>query len=368
MTDLRLQRMAQVLLHYSLDIKPQDRLGIRAEPIAIPLIREIVREALRAGAFPEIFLEVPDFKRLLLQEGSDAQLAYISDASRLIAEEYETVLDVFSQENTRSLSHVDPARAALHNQAQKEVIQKLRARFNDGLLRRSITLYPTNAYAQDTNMSLSEFEDFFYHACFLDDEHPIERWQELSRQQERLVAWLKGKRTVRIVGKQIDLIFSIDGRSFLNDDARYNFPGGEFFTGPVEDSVEGSIQFTFPSFHGGQPVNDVRLRFEHGVVVEAQAKEGQDYLEKMLSLDSGAHMLGEFAFGNNPHIDRCTRNILFDEKMHKTIHFALGAGFPATGSKNTSLLHWDMIYDLRAGCEVRVDDELFCKDGHFLPG
>ena len=367
MADLRLQRMAQVLLGYSLGIKPGERLGIRAEATAIPLIREIVREALQAGAFPEIFLDVPDLKRLILKEGSDAQLAYISDPSRLIAEEYETVIDVLSQENTRNLSDIDPARIALHNQAQKEITQKIRSRFNDGLLHRSITLYPTNAYAQDANMSLSDFEDFFYHACFLDDEHPIERWQEISCQQERLVAWLKGKHTVHIIGKDIDLTFSIAGRIFLNDDARYNFPGGEFFTGPVEDSAQGSIRYSFPSSYGGRSVNDVQLRFEHGVVVEAHANEGQDYLEKMLSLDSGARLLGEFAFGNNRNITRCTKNILFDEKMSKTIHFALGAGFPATGSRNESLLHWDMIYDLRAGSEVRVDDELFCKDGHFLP-
>lgn len=366
MADLYLQRMAQVLLHYSIGIKPQDRLGIRAEPVAIPLVREIVREALRAGAFPEIFFELPDLKRLLLKEGSEEQLAYVSDASRLIAEEYETAIDVYSQENTQNLSEIDPARLAMYNQGQKAMIQKIRSRFNEGLLRRSITIYPTNAYAQEAKMSLSDFADFFYHACFLDDEHPLERWQELSRRQDRLVNWLKGKHTVHIQGEQVDLTLSIDDRVFLNDDGRFNFPGGEIFTGPVEDSAEGYIQFSFPSFQGGRAINDVYLRFNQGAVVEARAGEGQDHLERMLNLDSGARFLGEFAFGNNPHITRSIKNIMFDEKMHRTMHLALGAGFPATGSKNQSLLHWDMIYDLRTGSEVRVDGELFCKDGHFL--
>jgi aminopeptidase len=366
MADVRLQRMAQVLLHHSIGLRPQDRLAIRAEPVALPLVREVVLEALRSGAFPEVFFDVPELKRLLLREGNNAQLTYIPPSSRLIAQEYETLLDIDSQENTRGLSHIDPTRASLHSRAQKDLIQTMRTRFNEGQLRRSMTLYPTNAYAQDAQMALSEFEDFFYHACFLDEEHPLESWHELSRQQERLVNWLKGKKQVHILGNDVDLTFSIEGRVFLNDDARLNFPGGEFFTGPVEDSAEGFIRFSFPSVQADQVISAIRLRFAHGAVVEAQAGEGQAYLEKMLELDNGAKLLGEFAFGNNPHINQCMKNILFDEKMHKTIHFALGAGFPATGSKNTSMLHWDMIYDLRAGCEVRVDGELFSKDGHFL--
>src|SRR5713226_449860 len=160
--------------------------------------------------------------------------------------------------------------------------------------------------------------------------------------------------------------FSIDGRIFINDDGHYNFPGGEFFTGPVEDSANGYIRYSFPASFGGRSVEDVRLRFESGVVVEATAAQGQDYLDKMLAMDEGARRLGEFAFGNNRNVDRCTKNTLFDEKMGGTVHLALGASIPETRGVNQSALHWDMVCDLRSGSEVRVDGQLFCKDGEFV--
>jgi aminopeptidase len=365
-TDLRLQRMAQVLIRYSLGIKPGERLGIRTQPSAAPLVREVVREAIHAGAHPEVFIDVPGVKEIILKQGSDAQLAYIPDATRLIAEEYEAALDILSQENTKDSSGIDPARIALQNQARRDILRTAWTRFNDGTLHRSIAVYPTNAYAQDANMSLSEFEEFLFHACFLDDDDPIACWRELSRRQERLIQWLSGRHIVHIVGKDTDLTLSIGGRTFLNDDARGNFPGGEFFTGPVENSANGYIRYSFPASYGGRSVGEVRLCFEEGVVVEARASQGQEYLEKMLSLDEGACRIGEFAFGNNPNIDHCTGNVLFDEKMSGTIHLALGAGFPATGATNQSILHWDMVHDLHAGSEIRVDGELFCKDGSFV--
>ena len=63
----------------------------------------------------------------------------------------------------------------------------------------------------------------------------------------------------------------------------------------------------------------------------------------MVASDAGASYLGEFAIGTNYEIDRFTRNILFDQKIGGTFHIALGAGYPETGSLNTSVIHWDMI-------------------------
>jgi aminopeptidase len=372
MADIRLQRMAKVLVHYSIGVRKGDRMAIRAQPVAAPLLLEIVREALRAGGHPELFLTLPGVSEIAFQEASDEQLRYIPAAQRMIIEEYETSLTILSQENTKSLSSVNPERIAISQQAFSGLMQTYLQRTNPddpyapGSLRWSGAMYPTNAYAQDAEMSLIDFENFVYSACFLDDEDPVARWQELSKQQERLVQWLKGKHTVHLRGQDIDLTLSIDGRTFINDDGHYNFPGGEFFTGPVEDSANGYIRYSFPASFNGRSVEDVRLRFEHGVVVEARAAHGQDYLDKMLSLDEGARRLGEFAFGNNSKVDRCTKNTLFDEKMGGTVHLALGASIPQTGGVNHSALHWDMVCDLRSGSEIRVDGELFCKDGKFV--
>lgn len=365
MADIRLQRMARVLVHYSLGIKKGDRLAIMAGPQATPLIKEVVREAIRAGAHPETFVSLPGVQEILLKEGSDEQLTYIPAAQRMVMEEYEAMLQLFSQENTKELNGIDPARVALTRQARRDLSHTYMKRSAEGTFHWNIAMFPNEAYAQDANMSLSDFEDFVYRACFLDDENAVTRWQELSQQQERLVQWLRGKHAIHVQGPDTDLSFSIEGRIFINDDGHYNLPGGEFFTGPVEDSAHGYIRYSFPASFGGRSVEDVRLRFEQGVVVEATAAQGQDYLDKMLALDDGARRLGEFAFGNNSNVDRCTKNILFDEKMGGTIHLALGASIPQTLGVNQSALHWDMVCDLRSGSEIRVDGELFSKDGKF---
>lgn len=366
MTDIRLQRMAQVLVRYSLGLKDGDRFAIFTTPVATPLVREVVREAVRAGAHPETVVSLPDVRELVLKEGSDEQLAYIPAQQRLIYEEYEAFLSIFSQENTRASSGIDPARQAIVQKAGRGMLQTYLRRIMEGSLHWCGTLFPTNAYAQDAEMSLSEFEAFVYRVCFLDDEDPVARWQEISQQQERRIAWLKGKRTIHLRGQDTDLTLSVEGRTWINDDARLNFPGGEFFTGPVENSANGYIRYSFPASFAGRSIEDVRLRFEHGVVVEARATNGQDYLDKMLGMDDGARHLGEFAFGNNRNVDRCTKNTLFDEKMGGTVHLALGASIPGTGGVNQSALHWDMVCDLRSGSEIRVDGELFCKNGEFV--
>lgn len=366
MTDIRLQRWAHTLVHYSLELKRGDRMIIDAGPIAAPLIYEVVCEALRAGAYPELWLNLPGIRELILQEASDEQLAYISPQRRIFYEEYETLLSISSEENTRELSSIDPARMAVSQKAGHELFEKFMRRSAEGSLRWCGTLFPTHAYAQDADMSSRDFEEFVYSACFLNDEDPIARWKELSAQQERYVQWLKGKRDVHILGPDTDLRLSVADRIFINSDGKKNFPSGEFFTGPVENSANGHIRFSFPASYGGRSVEDVYLRFENGLVVEATAAQGQDYLEKMLNMDEGARRLGEFAFGTNMNVTRCTRNILFDEKIGGTIHLALGASYPETGGVNQSSLHWDMVCDLRSGGEVRVDGELFSRDGQFV--
>ncbi|MDQ4044170.1 MAG: aminopeptidase, partial [Chloroflexota bacterium] len=180
------------------------------------------------------------------------------------------------------------------------------------------------------------------------------------------IDWLDGKKEVHLTGPEIDLTLSIEGRTWINSDGKRNFPSGEIFTGPVETSVNGSIRFSFPVVTAGREIDDIRLRFEHGKVVEASAGKNESYLLQQLDTDEGARYLGEFAFGTNFDITRFTKNILFDEKIGGTVHMAVGLGYPETGSKNTSAIHWDMIADLREGGQVDVDGEPFMRDGRFV--
>ncbi len=372
MVDIRIQRLAKLLAHYSLDLRKGDRLAMRTEPLGAPLVLELMREALRAGAHPEYFISLSGAAEILLQEASDEQLRYISTGQREVVEVYEAAIGIMASENTKAMSGINPERMAVRQQAMSDLSATQLKRTNPddphapGSLRWCGVLLPTNASAQDAGMSLTDFENFVYRAYFLDDEDPVASWQALGKQQARLVQWLKGKRTVSLRGQDTDLTFSIEGRTFINDDAHYNMPGGEFFTGPVENTANGYIRYSFPATFQGRSVEDVRLRFENGVVVEASAGQGQSFLDKMLSLDEGARRLGEFAFGNNTNVDHCIKNTLFDEKMGGTVHLALGASIPQTGGVNHSALHWDMVCNLRQGSEVRVDGELFAKDGQFV--
>ena len=215
-------------------------------------------------------------------------------------------------------------------------------------------------------MSLTDYEDFVYGACLPDLKDPIGYWRNFSASQDKIVNWLKGKQTIRVVGKETDLRLSINGRNFENCDGKMNMPDGEVFTGPVEDSMEGHVYFSYPAIYGSHEVTGVRLTFEKGEVVKATADKNQDYLLRTIATDAGSKRVGEFAIGTNEGIKKFTREILFDEKIGGSFHMALGSGYPETGSTNESAIHWDMVCDLRDGGEIWVDNTLFYQNGKFV--
>jgi aminopeptidase len=366
MQDIRIERWAHTLVHYCLYVQAGETVAIRATPLAAPLVEAVYRELLHMGAYPLPLIELESFEEILLKEGNDNQLSMPHPVLHRMAEHIHAQLSIGSKSNTKALSGVEPSRLAKRRQASRDVSRVLREREQAKTYRWVTTLYPTAAYAQDAEMSLHDFEEFVFDVCFLNDADPIARWKEVSAQQQRLVDWLFGRGRVHILGDGTDLRLSIEDRVFINSDGKRNFPSGEFFTGPVENSAEGIIQFDVPASYEGHAIEGVRLVFRKGKVVEASARQGQALLERMLELDTGARYLGEFAFGNNPRVYRGIRNTLFDEKMGGTVHLALGSSYPETGGVNQSALHWDMVCDLRRCGEVWVDDVLFLKEGKIV--
>jgi aminopeptidase len=366
MADPRVERLASVLVHYSTHIQPGDLVLVRGMPEAAPLLLAVYEEVLRSGGHPHLIIGLPGAEEAFYRLASDEQLEFISPLQKLIVEQFDATINIRSDSNTRELSGVDPARQRRHSKAMTPIMKTYMERGASGELKWVGTLYPTPAYAQEADMSLREYEDFVYGACFCDQEDPVARWQEVHDMQQRLVDWLKGKREVRVKGPNADLTLSIEGRVFINSDGHHNMPSGEIFTGPVEDSAEGWVRFTYPALTGGREVEGIELWFEKGQVVKATAKKNEEYLLEMLDTDPGARYLGEFAIGTNDGIQRFTKNILFDEKIGGSFHMAVGAGYPETGSKNESAIHWDMICDMRDGGEIYVDGELFYRSGEFL--
>jgi aminopeptidase len=363
--DPRIALMAETITHYSLGVQPGWMVTINAGPAAMPLVLAVFRSVLAAGAHPVVLMDVPGASEILLAEGSNEQLIRIDPFRLLMVEESDAVLRILSDENTRATSNIDPARLGALKKGQAPVSAGFSRRISTGRPH-CLTLFPTQAYAQDAEMSLTEFEDFVFRACFLDGgADPAERWRELSQEQQRIVDWLAGKRNVVVEGPRTDLQFSIEGRTFINSDGKRNFPSGEVFTSPVHETVEGKIYFDYPGSCNGRTVQGIELYFEGGVVTRSSAEVGEDFLHTMLALDEGARCLGEFAIGTNKGVDRVTRNVLFDEKIAGTIHCALGNAYPNAGGTNLSAIHWDIVKDMHEG-RVIVDGETLYEDGRFV--
>lgn len=365
MIDARVEKLAKTLVNYSVKVKPGDWVVISANRIAEPLAAEVYRYTLRAGGCPSLLLSADSVAEILFREANDEQLKRVSPFERMPLEEADVYVNISAAENTRNLAQIDPARMQIRGAARKDLMTNYMKRSASGALRWTITNFPCPAYAQEADMTLPEYENFVYRATFVDQDDPVKKWKELEANQERLVQWLKGKKKIELHSPNIDASLDIEGRKFINSSGTHNMPSGEIFTSPVEDSMNGSVEFTYPAIYSGREVDGVRLEFKDGRVVKASAKKNEEFLIKTLDTDANARVLGELGIGTNYGIDRFTKSILYDEKIGGTIHLAMGAGFPECGGRNESAVHWDMICDMRKDSEIRVDGQLFYKDGQF---
>jgi aminopeptidase len=366
--DERVEKLARVLVDYSTAVKAGDLVVIHAPTAAAPLVRAVYRRVLEAGGHPQVRALVDGIAESMLTRGSDAQLDWVNPSRYVEGETLDVHIHIQAETNTRALSGADPARQARAGKAHEGLRDLSMTRAAAGELRWSVTLFPTQASAQDAEMSLAEYEDFVYGAGKLDLDDPVAAWRSFGEEMRGLAAWLSTARELRLAASGTDLTVGVGGRTWIPSEGKENFPDGECFTGPVETSLEGEISFAFPAAHGGRSVEDVRLVFSRGEVVEATAAKGEEFLRQMLAIDDGARRAGEFAFGLNWDIQEYTRNTLFDEKIGGTVHLALGKSYPETGGVNQSALHWDLVCDLRSSSEVYADGELVYRDGRFLDG
>ncbi len=362
MPDQRIAKLAKVMVHYSLRLKPGQQCAIITHPLAEELTLAVYEEAIKAGAFVTLMSNTPGAQEIFYKYASDAQLDHVSPFTKIVTETFDANLQIWSEHNTHSLSGIDPTRMARVARAGAPNMKIFMERSAKKELRWCLTVYPTHAMAQEADMSLADYREFVYAAGMLNEDDPVVYWKKAGQEQQKLVNWLKGREKVLLKGSNVDLKMSIKERLFIPCDGQLNFPDGEIFTGPVEDSVEGWVRFKYPAIEYGQEVTDIQLWFEKGRVVKENASRNQELLTAQLNSDSGARRLGEFGIGTNYGITRFTKNMLFDEKMGGTIHLAVGAGYPESGSKNDSGIHWDMLCDM-SDAEIHVDGDLFYKNG-----
>ena len=358
-------RYAHLLVHYCLELQPGEKVQIRSTHLAEPLLQALMREILEAGAHPHFDVSFRDQERLFLTHANDAQLDYVPSAYRESMETFDAYAVILSSYNTKHLQHVDAARSRRMAAARSESRRIYMERTATREMKRTLCLFPTEAAAQEASMSLAEYEAFVYGACLLDREDPVAAWMGVRERQQAIVDRLNACTEVRYRNADSDIAFRTEGRIWINSDGRTNMPSGEVYTSPVEDSVNGHIRFNYPGIFMGREIEDIRLEVRDGEVVRWEAKRGQELLDQLLQTP-GARRFGEAAIGTNYGIDRLTRNMLFDEKMGGTVHMALGQSYPATGGKNESDVHWDLLADMTENAEILADGERIYENGRFI--
>ncbi len=366
MSDERLKKLAEILVNYSAKVKPGDFVLIQAEEVAIEWIEAVAEKAIKAGAHVETLVDLPRIKETLLKYGNDEQLIHERMIQKSVLKKADVWLTAWGSRNTKANSNIDPRKlqlAAKGNASWRKIYSE---RMGNGSLRWCGTQFPTHAEAQEAEMSLAEYQDFVYGAGLLDLKDPLVAWEKIQERQQKWVEYLDRKKELHLVSEHTDLTIRVEGRKWINSCGINNFPDGEIFTAPVENKINGYVNFTFPGIYMGKMIEGIYLEVKDGKVITASAQKGEDLLKALLETDDGARFFGEFAIGTNYSIQKFTRNMLFDEKIGGTVHMAIGDSLPETGGKNRSAIHWDMLCDMRKNGKIYADGELFFDKGKFI--
>ena len=366
MRDERVDKLADILTEYSIPMNPGQKAVIEGTTLAEPLMLALYERLLKRGVQVRLETVYPQAAQIFYTNANQSQLDYLWEPDRWLRENVDARFAILSDGNTKQLSRVAPAKQAAVSRSRKPLMDISMQRTAAKDLRWMVTLLPTDAYAMDAGMSLAEYEDFYFGACLVDRPDPVEEWKAMAARHGKLLDWMKGRNLVHIEGEGTDLFLEIGGRVFEEASGKFNFPDGEFFTGPIEDRTRGVVSFSYPAIWQGKSVEGIQLVFEEGRVVSATARTNQDFLLQMLDTDDGARVLGELGIGTNYGIREFSGSILLDEKIGGTVHLALGASYPETGGLNESAIHWDMVCDLRQGGRITVDGDLLMEDGKLL--
>ncbi|MGM0607301.1 MAG: aminopeptidase [Candidatus Muiribacteriota bacterium] len=353
MTDNRVKKLADILVNYSCDLKKGEKIVIAGDIASKPLIIECYKEAIKKGAQPFVKIHIPEASKLMFDLGSDEQISYKDPVKKFQYENMDALINIYASQNLKMFSSVSSNKQVLMNKSNKELIDIVMSK------KWVAVNYPTNALAQEAGMSLEEYEDFVFGATLIN-------WEATKKEMKKVKETFDNGKEVKILGNNTQLSFSIENRPGIICSGENNMPDGEVFYSPVKNSVNGEIYYEFPAIYQGKEVDGIKLTFENGKVVKAVARKNQEFLNTVLDTDEGARYVGEFGIGLNYGIRRFTKDILFDEKIGGTVHFAVGQSYEEAGGDNDSAVHWDMIKDLRKHGQIFLDGKLVQQNGDFL--
>ncbi len=361
-----LDKYGHLIANYCISTQPGDRVLIQTTTLAEPLVRPLYREIINAGGIPHVQMQFRDQDLIRINNGNDDQLAHVDPLYQMAVEQFDGYVFIrapFYSKNTQEVNYDNAKKAAKANKPTRDLYYKRTASLS---LKRTLCEFPTIANAQNAGLSLEEYSHHIYNACYLFEDNPAECWKALSVDQQRIVDHLNKCKHIHYKGEDIDVQFSTQDRIWINSDGKTNMPSGEVYTAPVEDSVNGTIHFSYPSIFRGEEVEGITLWVKDGWIEKWEAKKGRKLLDRIFSIDEGARRFGEAAIGTNHRIKRPLKNILFDEKIGGTVHMAVGQAYIQNNGKNTSSIHWDMIADMTSGGAIFADGEKIYQNGRFL--
>ncbi len=351
--DLRTRKLAQLAVRHSVKLIKNEKVILSGGSEAIPFLTELYKEVILQGGIPIVRVGLPDVSDFFYKYAKKEQLEYFPNYWMETVKQAQCYIGVDTTTNTRELTNVNSKNITVREKVMHPISDYV-CNTKDKIRRVSIA-YPCSPLAQEAEMSLTEYENFVYGACLQD-------WEKIGKQIDKINKRFERGKEVHLIGEGVNLTFSIKDKNSKADKGEENMPGGEVFMAPVRDSLNGWIKFEYPAIRGGKEINDIRLVFKNGRVVESSASSNEDFLKQMISVDENASYIGEFGIGCNPKITKFTKNLLFDEKIGGTIHLALGSAYKDNGGGNDSAIHWDIVKDMKKG-RIVLDGKIVQENG-----
>lgn len=352
--DKRWGQLADILVNYSIGVKKGERVLITMMEIETePLARACYREVIKAGGYPYVEYQSAFLEKELMKHGDNEQIEWINEMAMLGMQWADCYIGLRGARNPYEFSGISGEKISLHKKAMGRISSERNH------TRWVLSRVPNESFAQQSHKPLEEMMDFYFASTLVE-------WGKESAYLKKIQALMSSGTKVRVTGKETDISFITKGRIYAVADGHINMPDGEVYTSPVESSVNGKVYFEFPGAYAGNYIEGIRLEFKDGKIIHSSSETNEQLLKEILKTDSGASTLGEFGIGLNYGIMDYCGDILYDEKIGGTIHFALGRGYPECLGNDGSSLHWDIIKDTRAEGAVYLDGKKVMENGQWL--
>lgn len=358
MADPRFEKLADIIVRHSCRVQEGEKVLIETFDIPSEFTALLARRVAAAKGLPLCLTKQNRVLRELYLHATEEQMTFWGEAERRVMRGVQCYVGLRGSLNATEFADVPQERMDLYMaHLWHPVHTEVRVPHTKWVVLR----WPTPSMAQQAQLSTEAFEDFYYDVCTVD-------YEAMARAMQPLQDRMARANEVRIVGPGTDLRFSIGEIPVVGCAGEHNIPDGEMFTSPVRDSVSGTLSVNTKSLYQGIVFEDIRLTFEAGKIIEADANH-KERLNRILNTDEGARFIGEFSIAFNPRIRHPMMDTLFDEKIAGSFHFTPGQAYEEADNGNRSQIHWDLVTIQRpdyGGGEIYFDGELIRKDGMFV--